>query len=172
MIYRIAQPSDYQNIAKLHTTSWQENYQGMMAIDYLENRLLQDKQKIWKQRLTSHSPTQHILLAEQDNKLCGFICVIANNDEIYGSIIDNLHVDKNYKEQGIGTTLIKNSALWLEQKYSTLGVYLEVLAGNTSAIAFYQSLGAEKQTEATWLAPCGSHIKEHIYGWKSPKNLL
>jgi ribosomal protein S18 acetylase RimI-like enzyme len=172
MKFRQAQQSDMSAIAALHATSWQLNYQGILKADYLRDQALSDRTKLWQQRLAQPANNQYILLALDNDLICGFICVLTGQHPQYGSLIDNLHVAPNFKGQGLGTKLVRQGASWSLAQLPEAGLYLEVLAENTAAIGFYRSLGALPIQKNNWTAPCGSIVAEFIYSWQKPAQLV
>lgn len=171
MEYREASISDHLQIAKLHAKSWKENYKGLVSDEYLESEVDNERLSIWQSRLDNPVPNQYVLLAYEAEQLAGFICVYGKNNEVYGSIIDNLHVNSTFKGKGIGTKLIAQASSWLQKHYADSGVYLEVLAENPKAIGFYEFIGGDREKSGIWNTPCGNKVKEYIYTWSSPQAL-
>lgn len=171
MEFREASFEDHQHIAKLHAKSWKENYKGLVSDQYLKREVESERLSTWKNRLNKPADNQYVLLAYEAEQLAGFICVYGKNNKEYGSIIDNLHVDSLFKGKGIGTKLIAQASLWLQEHFNDSGVYLEVLAGNAKAISFYEFIGASREKSGTWHTPCGNRVKEYIYTWCSPQAL-
>jgi hypothetical protein len=100
MIYREATSKDSEQVALLHARSWKENYRGILREEYLNHEVEQDRLKVWRERLEHPKDNQYILLAEDNNIICGLACVYANHDPVWGSLLDNLHVLSTYKGQG------------------------------------------------------------------------
>ncbi|KII75963.1 GNAT family N-acetyltransferase [Vibrio renipiscarius] len=172
MEIKVAEYKDYERIAHLHAQSWKTYYQGILGADYLENEVIDDRLVIWQTRLINPPFNQHVLIAEDDGQLCGFICAFGNHDYEKGTIIDALHVDSRYRGQGVGAALFIEMAKWIEQYFADTGVYLEVMAKNNQAIDFYEHLGGEHSLERLWDAPCGNQVPELVYTWPSASALL
>ncbi len=172
MQIREAEFKDYSAIAHLHAISWQRFYQGMMAADYLEQQVFDDHLAIWQTRLTNPPLNQGILVLENDEQqICGFVCLYGNHNFDYGTLIDNLHVAADYRAQGYGKQLIKAAGQWADKYFASVGIYLEVLQQNLPAKMFYQTVGAVDSEQIIWHAPCGSKIPCHAYTWPSPQLL-
>lgn len=169
MEFREAQFKDHSRIADLHANSWIDSYRGIVSDEYLDNLVTGERLHTWRERLKHHSENQFVLMALANTSLVGFICVYGNKHQKYGSLIDNLHVASSYQGKGIGTVLMRKATEWLQENYPDQGMYLEVLADNRDAIAFYRSLGAVEAEEGFWLAPCGSRVKEFTYRWEHPR---
>ena len=79
-------------------------------------------------------------LAEQDDRLVGFISVWFNHKPGYDAYVDNLHVRPGLRGGGIGGRLLRDAAAkTAEAGYKSLS--LEVLDGNLSAVRFYEKMG-------------------------------
>lgn len=172
MEIKAAEYCDFERIAQLHAQSWRTHYQGILGKEYLDNDVLEDRLLIWQTRLINPPFNQHVLLIEEVGLLCGFICAFGNHDFDKGSIIESLHIDENYRGRGIGRQLIQEMAAWFEQYFPNSGVYLEVMADNKQAIEFYDYLAGRPKGERLWRSPCGQDIKEWVYAWTSPTDLL
>lgn len=172
MLLRPASKQDIAAIAALHALSWQQNYHEVLSKQYLKDKVLDDRLSIWTARLTEPAEDQYVLVAENEGTLCGFICLYANKHNEYGTLIDNLHVHSDVKGKGIGTLLLNAGMSWAAQRHKEAGMYLEVLAPNVKAIAFYQARGAKKLTSGYWHTPCGNKVKEYIYHWVSVPELI
>ncbi|RQW64612.1 GNAT family N-acetyltransferase [Vibrio viridaestus] len=172
MEIRLAEYNDYQKIAELHASSWQENYQNVMDASYLENDVLEDRQLIWQTRLINPPMNQHVVVLEDNGVICGFACAFGNHDFEKGSIIESLHVAKEFQGKGLGRVLIKAIVEWIEHFFPDSGVYIEVMAKNTQAIEFYDDLGGSHLSDRVWHSPCGIDINEWVYTWETPKAIL
>lgn len=171
MRIREAEFNDYAKIAELHTANWQQAYAGILDDDYLQNQMLDERKAIWQTRLIHPSLNQGILLLEENDQLCGFICLYGNHSFDYGTMIDNLHVASDSRGKGFGKQLMAEAATWANKHFSSLGMYLEVLKANQAAINFYLSVGATDSKDMVWNAPCGTQVPCHTYTWQSPDQL-
>ena len=115
---------------------------------------------------------QWVILAERDQRLCGFVCAYGNDDPEWGTLIDNLHVRIDKKRLGIGKRLMAEVAKWSIQNYPDAGLYLSVLAPNTPARRFYESLGAQNQSSSLWEPPGGGEVVDLRYVWADIHTLL
>ena len=171
MEIRAAEYRDYERVAQLHALSWQTHYQGILGQEYLDHDVLEDRLLIWQNRLTNPPFNQHIVLAEEQGELIGFICVFGNHDFEKGTIIESLHVAPQHRGRGIGKQLIQEALKWVDHYFPDSGVYIEVMEKNAQAVDFYDHIGGIHQLERQWHAPCGSTIPEFIYTWETPKAL-
>ncbi len=172
MELRQAEYQDYAKIAQLHAKSWQEHYRGIVTDAYLDKFAADDRLVMWQTRLTNPSFNQSVLVLEEGDTLCGFICVYGNHNIDNGTIIDNLHVDSAYQGHGLGTKLMLEAAKWTQKYFPDSGLYLEVLDENVAAKQFYLALGGTVSHNSHWNSPCGSNVEECIIVWPSPQTLL
>lgn len=170
--YREATTNDAEQIAQLHSLSWQRNYRGIWRDDFLNGPVLENRRKVWQQRLNQPVLNQHVIVAETKGSICGFACAYANEDPVWGTLLDNLHVHIDQKGQGVGTVLIKSAARWSYQTNSNSGFYLWVLAQNTNARTFYENLGATNQELVTDENPGGGFSDAYRYVWPDVKKLI
>lgn len=141
--FREALPRDAEPIARLHTDGW---------------------------RRTSAS-SQFVMIAERDTDLAGFICVFGNEDVLWGSLIDTLHVAPAYSRRGIGTRLMAHAAEWLRTNHANIGVYLWTLEANAAARQFYEQLGGLNVGTRHRLDAEGGSALYCRYVWQRPQAL-
>ncbi|TVZ16627.1 GNAT family N-acetyltransferase [Maribacter sp. MAR_2009_72] len=143
MVFRNAVDTDARAIANLHALSWQKHYRQSFSAYFLDVEVFDERIRVWQKRFQNPKNTQHILLAEEKDRLLGFICSHFDEHPVYGTYLDNLHVNSQEKGKGIGTQLMcKLAEEILLGKYSH-GFYLWVLTTNKPAISFYERLGGK-----------------------------
>ena len=142
--YRLAVLGDSSDIAKLHVQNWQTTYRGSWSDNFLDNIAPQKQLDIWTKRLNSPNSNQHILFAEAESQLIGFACTELNKNKTYGALLDNLHVDADWRGHGIGKQLTLASTDWVKSKNPKSPYYLWVLENNHSARIFYKKLGGKE----------------------------
>ncbi|MEM7314679.1 MAG: GNAT family N-acetyltransferase [Planctomycetota bacterium] len=143
MIYRKATVDDAEDIAKLHTSSWQTAYKGMFSDDFLANHALNDRRQVWQTRLEHPALGQVVWVAEEDGELLGFVCLFMDHDDQHGALLDNLHISPDQKRRGIGRQLMLRAIDCLKEHDDRSGMYLWVFSENVSAIQFYEKLGGQ-----------------------------
>jgi ribosomal protein S18 acetylase RimI-like enzyme len=169
---RAATSDDAGRIAALHADSWRRRYRGIYDDAYLDSKVAADLQLVWRERLAAASPRQLVLVAERSADLAGFICVYAEKEPGWGSLIDNLHVAHEHQRSGTGTTLMREAAVWLGEHHADVGVYLWVLEANTGARRFYETLGARDEGAVEKDLRGGGSAPSCRYVWDRPAALL
>ena len=82
--------------------------------------------------------------AASPKQIIGFAFTRLDENPIWGSLLDNLHVRENMQGNGIGLKLIKAAADWVLSKNPNADFYLWVLEDNHKSRAFYKKCGAEE----------------------------
>jgi ribosomal protein S18 acetylase RimI-like enzyme len=149
---RVAGPADAENIALLHTDSWQRHYRGALSDAFLDGDLFADRLSVWSTRLAATSRTTTVV-AEDDAGLAGVVHVVFGDDERWGSLVDNLHVAHDRKGTGLGKTLLTRGAEAAAEQPTNPGFYLWVLEQNVAAQGFYQAMGGAFVEKTTALPP-------------------
>jgi len=165
-------PSDQHAIADLHARSWQVSYRGMMSDEFLDGGVLENRKQTWEKRFSQPHPGMKVILAEEGGRLLGFSCLYLEKDPVYGTLLDNLHVDKAFQRQGTGRLLMQSSAEWVVRQAPGRPLFLWVLEKNQQAIAFYEGLNG-KRGERT-LGPHPEVQREWVYRycWENPSSLI
>ncbi len=163
--YRIAKPSDVKSIAHLHAQSWSENYRGNFNDAFLDGPVFEERLKVWEDRFKTIDLSRHIILAVNENQLCGFVCLFLDQDPNWGSLIDNLHVSKDFKGLGIGKTLTDKAKSYIQKHSKTKQYHLFVLTDNKNAIAFYKRIGGQIQGSEIYDNPDGARSEVYRFVW-------
>ena len=169
---RAATPGDIDSIAALHAESWRHNYRGTYPVEYLDNEVAEERLAVWRTRLSSPPPNQHVIVVERDSRISGFICIYGDENAEWGSLIDNLHVVTDLKRGGIGTLLMREGARWLQEHYPQSPVYLWVLETNTAARRFYERLGGHDRGAVPQPIAGGGSAMSCRQTWPSPDVLF
>lgn len=169
--YSVANPEHTEAIARLHAYSWQTHYRGMFNDDYLDHQVISDRLEVWQRRFAKSAKEQYVVLAEDNQLLCGFGCVYLNYHQQYGALLDNLHVHHDWQGKGIGRALMIHCCQWVVQQDPDSKLYLWVLKDNHSARRFYQKLGGVQVEEITENNPGGGSSKVVRILWDNPSLL-
>ncbi len=171
MKIRQANNADASAIALLHAQSWQKTYRGIFKDEYLDGNVLEDRRTVWQKRLNFPEKNQVVFMAEENKELFGFLCAFGNEDQKWGTFIDNLHVSPDKKRRGIGTLLMKAVAIWSRRHYPSTGLYLLVLEGNFLARCFYEAFGASHVETRHCEVPGGGEVTDLCYAWPNPESI-
>ena len=162
---RAATASDAEALAALHAGSWQRSYRGMMSDAFLDGGALDNRRRVWHERLTTPDADRLVTVADDGARIVGFICVFARADAGWGAYIDNLHVVHDWQGRGLGRALMRSAAEWVCRKQPGAGVYLYVMEANATARAFYDRLGARNVQTVALADPGGGHAPNCRYVW-------
>ena len=143
MNYRHATRDDGQEIALLHAQSWRNSYRGMLSDKFLDREVVENRLEVWNRRLDSPREGQFVLVAEENNRIDGFICVFLDDHDKWGALLDNLHVRQEKQGRGLGKELMYRIGSWMQENDPKSGLYLWVFASNTPARGFYERLGGQ-----------------------------
>jgi ribosomal protein S18 acetylase RimI-like enzyme len=166
---RLARRSDAKAVAALHAASWQRAYRGILSDAYLDRGVLEDREAVWEERFEQPSPLQHVIVTDDGGLLLGFACVYLNEDPIWGSLLDNIHVDQRAQRRGLGSQLLREVAGLCVSSAAGRGLYLSVLENNTAAQQFYYAHGAENVGTESWDAPDGNHLLCFRLAWPASR---
>ncbi len=170
--FRTATFADHKRIAYLHIENWRETYRGAMLDRYLDHEIESERLKHWRECFTHPPPNMQVILAENNDKLCGFVCAFGGHHPKYGTLVENLHSHKSVRGQGIGKRLLAQAAEWSLQNHPSAGLYLDVLESNTAAQGFYEALGGKHVENRPWEPPGGGEVIEYSYFWADLSKLV
>ncbi len=167
MRLRNAELTDIKNLADLHTASWRLAYREALSAEYLQHQVELDRQTHWQKIMHEPLVRQHVLIAEQDQNMLGFVCFYGLESAEWGSYIHNLHVAETAHGKGVAAQLMQAAAQTCAQEYGDGGLYLWVLQSNLRAQRFYQKCGGVQAGSDIWQAPGGTVVATDRYHWPS-----
>ena len=162
MIIRVGTAGDVEQIAALHTDSWQGAYAHLMPPGYLGGPLRAEHLCLWRDRFATGRADGHLLVADNVGAVAGFAYAVPQPDGRV--LLDNLHVRPTAKGTGIGRHLLRRMFAWTAAEHPGSTLYLEVLRDNTAALAFYRRHGGAVTNEHTESFP-GFTLPALEYGW-------
>jgi ribosomal protein S18 acetylase RimI-like enzyme len=151
---RAAGPGDAEKVALLHADSWRRFYRGAYADSFLDGDVVADRIAVWMSRLATPANCATVV-AEDAAGLSGFVHVAFDDDDQWGSVVDNLHVTYDRRRAGIGRALLTAAAEAVVERATGSYMYLWVLAQNTAAQQFYRACGANFVEKALVPGPGG-----------------
>ena len=159
--FRAAVPGDAERVALLHADSWRRHYRGAYADSYLDGDVVAERRAMWSSRLADPAPADSLTIVaeeggEQDApRLAGFVHVVLDADQRWGSLVDNLHVAYGRQRGGVGSALLTRAAGAVAERAAGPSMYLWVLEQNTAAQRFYRALGGVRVESAPVKEPGG-----------------
>ncbi|RTL59245.1 MAG: GNAT family N-acetyltransferase [Sphingobacteriales bacterium] len=169
---RPATIDDYKSIASLHANNWQHTYRGILSDHYLDNEVTDERIKFWKERLENPAVNQITIVAMMSEQMVGFSCLLLNDDEQYGTLLDNLHVSIHVQKSGIGKLLMQDCAKTILAKASNHKLYLWVFEANQNARTVYEKLGGQHIETIDHDNWDGTKAKVCRYAWQDVGSLL
>ena len=169
---RDAQFSDYAAIAKLHTESWRKTYRGIYSDSFLDHEVEQERLHVWQHKLKSPNNNQQVIIATLEDTVAGFACLYLNNDPVFGSLLDNLHVSTTLQKSGIGKLLMIECAKYISNKSNSNKMYLWVFEVNKNARDFYERLGGISFETITKQNNDGTYSQSCRYVWDDVSKIM
>ncbi|MGW6362270.1 GNAT family N-acetyltransferase [Streptomyces sp. NPDC055092] len=151
---RVAGPDDAEKVAMLHADSWRRHYRGAYADSYLDGDILTDRLAVWSSRLAAPANGMTVV-AEDHAGLAGFVHVVFDDDDRWGSLIDNLHVSHDRQRTGVGRVLLARAGESIAGQATGKSMYLWVQEQNTSAQQFYRAMNGTCVEKAPISPPGG-----------------
>ncbi|MDH6576669.1 GNAT family N-acetyltransferase [Kitasatospora sp. MAP5-34] len=165
IVIRTGAAADAETVAALYAESRQAAYAGILPPEVLGDGLAEVSGEIWAIRLTADygepADTPVLLIAEAGGELYGFAYLVPEPDGRV--LLDNLHVRPGHTGAGLGRRLLREALALARNRESAL--YLEVLAGNTRAVAFYEREGGVRTDERDCEFAAGFTLPEYEYTW-------
>ena len=155
---RAAEPADY--IAICETMS-QPNAQANTL------QLPMPSQEMWKTRLAERPKSDHLLVAQLEDKVIGNVGIHAVSKSmrmrhVYGI---GMAVHDGYARQGAGTALVEAALHLTDNWLQATRVELTVFVDNAAAIALYKKFGFEIEgTMRKYAFRNGVYVDTHMMG--------
>ncbi len=177
MNVRTAIPDDCEAIAALHAASWRTTYRHILASDYLEHQVAEDRLDLWAARFVKFDAHQHhVAVAVGDAEggrgpITGFVCVLLDEEPEYGALLDNLHVAPDRHREGIGRRLMADAAHWIAAMRPDWSMHLWVYEANARTVTFYRTAGGREVDRRVIVTPAGNRATVLRFEWGDPRAL-
>src|ERR1700740_1048664 len=96
---QIARQEDSAALAAVHAISWRSSYREILSDEYLNEELESERLSSWRGRLGVPKTNQYVIVAKQESHIVGFACTFGCEDQLLGTMLDNLHVLPSQKAQ-------------------------------------------------------------------------
>ncbi|MDP9144925.1 MAG: GNAT family N-acetyltransferase [Actinomycetota bacterium] len=134
---RSAETRDAADLARVHVTSWQAAYKGLVNQDFLDSLDIEARTVWWERALGREANL--VSVGEIDGTIEGFCLAGASGDEGWGEVFA-LYVTPGHWGTGLGRDLLAAGEGALHGAGHARAL-LWVLDGNARARAFYQRRG-------------------------------
>jgi ribosomal protein S18 acetylase RimI-like enzyme len=165
-----AGPSDAEELARVHVTSWRETYRGLLADAFLARMSQPGFARRFRRQLSD--PGAGVTLAAADR--CGLVGYSQGGASRRGTPaeaeIHTLYVLRTAQGHGLGKQLMSQAARTLAAEGAT-SLMISVLRDNIRARGFYEHLGGEPQAARQEPGPGGRLLYEVAYRWRDISRL-
>ena len=172
VILREAQFTDHLAIAKLHADNWRQYYRGILSDHYLDNEVEKDRLDTWYKRFASPAPNQQVIVAINNNEIVGFGCLFLDDDPVFGSLLDNLHVSTKQQKTGTGKLLMQECAKKIVELAKMKKIYLWAYEQNIHARQVYEHLRGRNFEVVETRTEDGTPRRVCRYTWDDVSSLL
>ena len=141
MRIRKATADDAQDIARVHTHSWQAIYRGHFPEDYLDNIDVDRRTRLWRKLAGEES--DDVVVVVENGEIVGFLHLTESRDEDSPPATDevtSIYLLPECWRKGFGRALLE-WAIGRSQSRGAAGITLWVLDGNQRARQFYEGMG-------------------------------
>ena len=166
-----AGPSDAEELARVHVTSWRETYRGLLADAFLARMSEPGFARRFRRALTA--PGTSVTLAAADRYgLVGYAQGGPSRRTTPGEAeIATLYVLRQAQGQGLGARLMVETARALAAQGAT-SLMISVLRDNIRARGFYEHLGGAPEAARQEPGPGGRLLYEVAYRWRDISTLF
>ena len=148
MHIRDADCGDILQIARVHISSWQTTYAGIVPEDYLSNLNIEDRAERWRTIFNAGKELYVDVAVMDAGEIVGFA---SSGPELSGmhpgmAELTSIYILQEYQGIGIGRQLFERAVSRLKARYSTMLVW--ALSQNP-ACDFYIRMGGVPDSETT-----------------------
>ena len=171
-----AGPSDAEELARVHVTSWRETYRGLLADAFLARMSEPGFTRRFRRAL--NAPGDSVTLAAADRY--GLVAYaqggmsrrgVPNSGNGPEAEIATLYVLRQAQGAGLGKQLMAETARALAAQGAT-SLMISVLRDNIRARGFYEHLGGAPEAARQEPGPGGRLLYEVAYRWRDIRALF
>lgn len=158
-------PTDAEDLARVHVTSWRETYTGLLPAAFLA-RMSEAGHARRFQRALTHPGQNDVTLAAADRYgLVGYAGGGPSRRSRPGEAeIAVLYVLRAAQGSGVGSRLMRETARALAAE-GAASLMISVLRDNIRARGFYEHLGGQPDPPRQEMGPGGALLYEVAYRW-------
>ncbi len=167
-----AGPSDAEDLARVHVTSWRETYRGILSDAYLARM----SEPVYARRFTKtllNPLPDDVTLAGADRM--GLVGYVAGGPSRGGrkdeAEIATLYVLREAQGRGLGARLLAGAARAMAARGAAT-LMISVLRDNFLARGFYEHLGGQPDPPRREAGPGGQLLHEVAYRWPDIRTLI
>jgi ribosomal protein S18 acetylase RimI-like enzyme len=166
-----AGPSDAEDLARVHVTSWRETYRGLLPDAFLARMSEPGFGRRFRRALAD--PGASVTLAAANRYgLVGYAQAGPSRHGVPGEAeIATLYLLRQAQGQGLGARLMADAARALAANGAT-SLMISVLRDNIRARGFYEHLGGEPDAARQERGPGGGLLYEVAYRWPDIGRLI
>lgn len=140
---RPARVDDAQAIARVRVDCWRTAYRGMIPDGYLDAMDIDASAALWDRVLSAGRSTTSVIVADDDGEVVAFAAgnMLEEPKHALNAELSAVYVRRDRQRMGIGTRLV-DAVARAQRAHGANGLIVWVIAGNRSARAFYEKLGA------------------------------
>ena len=167
IIYRQATLDDAAALADAQVESFRTSYRGIYSDTYLDSPAFPKRcQTSWGRRLGTASEDIVVLVAEEKGELLGFLRLLLDESDEWGSCVDSLHVLPSAQRRGMARHLMSLASEEAHKQGTHSQIYLWCFAHNTAALAAYTALdGIRSDVTQPYPLPDGSEPPAYRFHW-------
>ncbi|MGH6909379.1 MAG: GNAT family N-acetyltransferase [Phenylobacterium sp.] len=160
-----AGPSDAEDLARVHVTSWRETYRGLLPDAFLARMSEAAHARRFARSLLHPQPKDVTLVAADRYGISGYAAGGASRSGVEGEAeIATLYILRAAQGRGLGARLMADMARVLAAQGAT-SLMISVLRENIRARGFYEHLGGVPDPARPEPGPGGQLLHEVAYRW-------
>ncbi|OBU07384.1 GNAT family N-acetyltransferase [Morganella psychrotolerans] len=134
---RLAEPTDAAALYEMHKDF--NSYANTLQMPY-------SSRKFWEQRLSQNEALSTRLVAVVEGVVVGLLGINQNSNPRRRHVVSfGITVDKSYRGQGIGSTLMQAMIDYCDNWLDIRRIELEVFANNPDGMALYEKFGFQRE---------------------------
>lgn len=171
-LLRPAAIGDAPAIAQVRIDAWRTTYRGLIPDSYLDGMNVGTSEALWRRVLDAAPNRTSVYVAQEDGQVIGFASGNMLDHAKLGldAELSAIYLRADHRRTGTGRRLVGTVAA-AQRAHGATGLLTWVIAGNRSARAFYEALGAELLVEQPFQWD-GIDLIEAGYGWRDLDRLV